>query len=395
MKPLSMLAALALATVARAALGAISINVTPALPQYGQSVAVGVATAPAPLYLPATRYTRSGSTFTIDYEFLATQFGPLGPTIGMPQFSLGELAPGNYTLVARLIDIDHPGVPAQITTMNVAVVPPQDWGVYLVPSQPRANDAVEVVVRSAAYFDPSTLEATVSGNVVRVDFAYRPTAPVGGAVPPGMTSFASVKVGRLPPGAYRAEGWGHPDTGGDPQRYFTRDFSVGTEATVVEFYQEQLDHYFMSVSGSEIDLLDAGGQGGWKRTGQSFHGWLEQQDAPPGAHPVCRFYAAGANSHFYTGDDAECAWLKSLEQSQRADANARGERFLGWAYEGVAFWALVPQNGQCPPGTDPVWRAFNDRVAEDDMNHRFMVDSRQRAAMQGWTDEGAAFCSPH
>lgn len=395
MKPLSMLAALALAAFARGALAAVSIDVSPALPQYGQNVTIEVAQAPAPLYLPATRYTRSGSTITIDYEFLGNQFGPFGPDFGVPQLSLGELAPGNYTVVARMIDIDRPSAPAETSTMNVAVVPPPDWGVYLVPSQPKANDALEVVVHSAAYFDPSTLRATLSGNVVRVDFAYRATAPVGGAIPPGMTSFASVKVGRLPPGAYRAEGWGHPDTGGDPQRYFTRDFNVGTEATVVEFYQDILDHYFMSASGDEIDQLDAGGQGGWKRTGQSFHGWLKQQDAPPGAHAVCRFYAAGANSHFYTGDGAECAWLKALEQSQRADADARGQRFLGWGYEGIAFWALLPQDGQCPAGTDPVWRAFNDRVAEDDMNHRFMADARQRAAMEGWTDEGVAFCSPH
>ena len=395
MKPISMLVAFGLASLARGALAAISINVSPTLPQYGQDVAIAVATAPAPLYLPATRYARSGSTITIDYEFLASQFGPFGPGFGLPQVSLGELAPGNYTVVARLIDIDHPGTAAETSTMNVAVVPPKDWGVYLVPSQPRANDEVEVVVRSAAYFDPSTLRATISGNVVRVDFAYRATAPVGGAIPPGMTSFASVKVGRLPPGSYSAEGWGRPDSGGDPQRYFTRDFAVGAQATVVEFYQEDLDHYFMSASGDEIDQLDAGGQGGWKRTGQSFRGWLKQQDAPAGAHAVCRFYAAGANSHFYTGDDAECAWLKSLEQSQRADAAARGQRFLGWAYEGIAFWALLPQDGQCPAGTDAVWRAFNNRAAENDANHRFMADSRQRAAMEGWLDEGVAFCSPH
>ncbi|HUI99161.1 MAG TPA: hypothetical protein VLY46_02945, partial [Usitatibacter sp.] len=220
------------------------------------------------------------------------------------------------------------------------------------------------------------------------------SAPVGGPVPPGMTSFASVDIGRLAPGAYHAEAWGTPDTGGDAQSYFTLDFQVSAESNVTEYYAVSLDHYFMSASGDEVDLLDAGGEGGWQRTGQSFHAWLHAEDAPAGAQPVCRFYAAGPNSHFYTASADECAGLRSLEQAQRAQAAAIGQPFLGWGYEGIAFYALVPANGQCPSGTSPVWRSYNDRAAEDDSNHRFTVDPLQHLAMQGWVDEGPVFCSP-
>jgi hypothetical protein len=150
----------------------------------------------------------------------------------------------------------------------------------------------------------------------------------------------------------------------------------------------------MTAGPAEIDTLDAGGGGGWKRTGQSFHAWLTQADAPAGAVPVCRFYAAGPNSHFYTADPSECSMLKALEQQQRPDADAHHVPFMGWSFENIAFWAIPATNGTCPAGTDPVWRAFNNRAAENDSNHRFTADSRQRLAMLGWADEGVAFCAP-
>jgi hypothetical protein len=376
--------------VARAA----TVSATPVAPSYGQVVNVDLSNTPWPLYMRATRYTRSGSTFTIDYEFVQDGFGPVRPDFGFPQVALGELPPGNYTVTARLIDIDNPHTAAQTVQANVPVVPPSDYGVYPVPSAPRMSDTVQILVRSAAFFDPRTLHATVTGNAIRVDFQYHATTAGETQGPPGMTMFASVKVGRLAPGGYHVEGWAALDTGGSSALFFTRDFAVDRTSTVTEYYQEDLDHYFVTASGDEVDLLDGGGQGGWKRTGQSFHAWLSRDDAPGNAQPVCRFYAAGPNSHFYTGNADECAYLKALEQSQRADAAASGQRFLGWGFENIAFYALLPVNGQCPSGTTPVYRAYNNRAAQDDSNHRFTIDPLQRAAMtMGWVDEGAAFCS--
>ena len=163
---------------------------------------------------------------------------------------------------------------------------------------------------------------------------------------------------------------------------------------IVEYYSVALDHYFIAAGPEEIATVDAGGRGDWKRTGQRFNAWLRAADAPPSARPVCRFYAAGPNSHFYTGDARECDYLKALEQSQRADANARGQQFKGWQYEGVAFYAVVPDSGTCPGGMAPVFRFYNMRAQENDSNHRFMVEARQKVAMSvSWKDEGVAFCS--
>jgi hypothetical protein len=112
--------------------------------------------------------------------------------------------------------------------------------------------------------------------------------------------------------------------------------------------------------------------------------------------PVCRFYAAGPNSHFYTAVAADCEGLKGLEAAQRADANARGVPFVGWQYEQIAFYTMPAANGQCPGDTYPVYRAYNQRAAQNDSNHRFMADSLTRSSMlvAGWADEGVAFCSP-
>lgn len=227
------------------------------------------------------------------------------------------------------------------------VVPPEKWGLYLIAREPQAFTATDVLLRSAAYFEPGSMRVTQNANVLRVDFDYLGNAPVGSPTPPGTTSFAALRLPSLAPGSHTVEGWGRDKvTGAAAERYFTR--------------------------------------------------WLRMGDGEPSAKAVCRFYAKGANSHFYTGNSGECEYLKALEAQQRADADARGLPFLGWAFENIAFYALVPENGQCPGGTTPVYRSYNNRAAQNDSNHRFTPDSQQRVAMtmSSWADEGVAFCSP-
>jgi len=384
-----------------ASIASIQASATPTIsatstPFYGQPVRIELRNADYPTYLPATRYKRSGSTIVIDYEYVTDSFGPRSPDFGNMPLSLGELAPGNYTVQARLFDINKPKSSPQTISTNVPVIPPDAYGLYLIPMEPQAYSPAEVMVKSAVYFDPASMRATLSGNVIRVDFDYYGDAPVGSTAPAGATSFASITMPSLQPGSYKVEGWGRAKSGGDPGRYFTRDFTVASSVPVVEFYSEGLDHYFLAATAEEINLLDRGAQGDWKRTGQSFKAWARQSDASPFAKPVCRFYAKGPNSHFFTGDEKECQYLKALEQQQRADALAQGKAFLGWQYEGIAFYAILPQGGGCPGSTSAIYRSYNDRAAQGDSNHRFTIDAALRSAMAvGWIDEGAAFCSPY
>lgn len=390
-------ATLALAVAANAWCAQPSIMATPTIPAYGQAFQVQLANNPWPYLLTTVRYWVSGSVINVDYEYTAQAFSPMPINIGDVPISFGEMAPGNYTVNARLYNLDDPSLAPQTLTTSIPVLPPSDWGVYSVPGAPGAFEPWRALVRSAVYYDPATLRASVSGGVIRVDFDYYADAPLASPAPAGATSYASVPVSGLAPGTYALEGWGRPKTGGDSVRYFVRTLSIGATSPVIEFYNEGLDHYFMSAGPGEVAAVDGDAAHAWKRTGQRWNAYLRASDAPPNANPVCRFYGIGPQSHFYTGNPDECAYLKSLEQAQRAAAASVNQPFTGWQYEGIAFYAIVPDKatGQCPGGTSPVYRAYN-RNAGTGSNHRFTTDSWLDAAMLlTWGDEGVAFCSPH
>ena len=158
---------------------------------------------------------------------------------------------------------------------------------------------------------------------------------------------------------------------------------------VVEYYRADLDHYFITASPAEINFVDTFLRGIFQRTGLHFYAYLGTFLAPPGVRPVCRFYASAdvlINSHYYTADQQECLFVQS--------------RWPGiWNLEqGDAFYIQVPDfAGNCPAGTLPVYRFFNNRR---DANHRYTVDLSVRRAMinRAWAPEGngpngVVFCS--
>jgi len=174
--------------------------------------------------------------------------------------------------------------------------------------------------------------------------------------------------------------------------------SFGASAAVpdteaVEFYNAITNHYFVTATSSEAQVLDSGGAGpGWLRTGRSFPAWLDKSAAAADAQPVCRFYSSGANSHFYTAGADECAALREIENSQRA----RGGNFVGWQFEGTAFFVQAPTGGQCPAGTVAIKRAYNNGfVTGEGSNHRFLDDNELQQVMQdqSWIAEGTVMCS--
>lgn len=390
------LAAAAVLACAACVAHAARVVPTPAVPAFGQAVSVELRELSVPVYIPATRYTRAGFNIVVEYEQAPSDFGPWRPDFGQPPaLWLGELPPGEYNVEARLFRMDT-GALTQTLSQKIAVPPPERWGIYTLPQSPDAFTPLHAVVKSAVYIDPASMRASLSGNVVRVDFDYDSNGFAIGTTSPNGAAFGSVAVPALAPGHYVLEGWGRDKSRGVVERYFTTHFAVASAIPVVEYYSPETDHYFMTASSGEQALVDAGGRGAWKRTGGTFKGWARAADAPPSAKPVCRFYAHGPRSHFYTADPGECDFLKALEVRQRAEAQARGEPFLGWAFEHIAFYALLPENGQCAAGMRPVHRAYNDRAAQNDPNHRFTTDALQRFAMSmsSWIDEGTAFCSP-
>jgi predicted dienelactone hydrolase len=158
------------------------------------------------------------------------------------------------------------------------------------------------------------------------------------------------------------------------------------EAPAREFYNVDLDHYFMAAWQGEVDIILAGGAGpGWILTGESFKVFRQMPpDTITNVNPVCRFYgvpAGGPNSHFFTASPGECEFVKSAG---------------GWFYEGIGFNVFPQQSdGRCPAGMLGVRRAYNDRFRNNDSNHRFSTSDSTMKEMsrRGWIVEGTAWCS--
>ncbi len=152
-------------------------------------------------------------------------------------------------------------------------------------------------------------------------------------------------------------------------------------ATVVEFYNPDLDNYFITSDPGEQGFVDGGTVGLWQRTGNTF--------PTGGVNQACRFYgsAHGPNSHFYTADAGECAYLVSIYHP--------GEK--SWKFESNDFKTTVPFDGKCPTNTFPVYRAYNNGNAKGkDSNHRITnnLAAIQEVVNRGWTNEGVVMCSP-
>lgn len=161
--------------------------------------------------------------------------------------------------------------------------------------------------------------------------------------------------------------------------------TFAAEIDVIEFHNTVLNHYFIT-NPTEAAWIEAGNAGpGWVRTGLTFKA---SDSSAPGFVATCRFYTQGANSHFYAAAGSECDYLKSLNPG-----NALGPDV--WTYEGFAFHVQTPVGGQCPTGTQPVYRMYNNRAAQRDSNHRFSTQAAVSSEMtaRGWTVEGVAMCA--
>ncbi|HTS21823.1 MAG TPA: S8 family peptidase [Casimicrobiaceae bacterium] len=158
---------------------------------------------------------------------------------------------------------------------------------------------------------------------------------------------------------------------------------------VIEYYRSDKDHYFMSANAAEVAFVDSALGSIFQRTGELFYAWPDPSLAPPGAVPVCRFYAASPliDSHYYTASPSECQFILT--------------HYPGiWTLElPAAFWVLPPDvTGACPSGTLPVYRFFDNR---QDANQRHTIDLSVRREMlnRAWVPQGTPpndviFCTP-
>ena len=163
-------------------------------------------------------------------------------------------------------------------------------------------------------------------------------------------------------------------------------------ATVFDFRNAGLDHYFRTANAGEAGGIDAGAAGpGWQRTGDDFLAFSGAATGS-GAAGVCRFYgsvAPGPNSHFYTAEPAECDGLKLLQ-------DATPPTQPRWNFEEIAFSVLLPVDGVCPPQAPvPVYRLYNNGFARNDSNHRYTtrISVYHQQSALGWSREGPVMCA--
>lgn len=149
---------------------------------------------------------------------------------------------------------------------------------------------------------------------------------------------------------------------------------------VIEFYNDHLDHYFVTANPNEIANLENEGYSEWVRTGQTFDAYAVGSSGRTGRRPVCRAYGqpqARLDSHFFSASVDEC--FATLAEFNGA-----------WTLEASEVFAMdLPDasTGACPDNGVPIYRTWNRRV---DSNHRYTtsIGIRDQMIARGHVAEG-------
>jgi len=166
----------------------------------------------------------------------------------------------------------------------------------------------------------------------------------------------------------------------------TTDFVVVAttyERTLIEFYNAQLDHYFMTADSYEQYVLDSGIIPGWARTSHQYAATFDPSTPSPALAPVCRFYGlpqAGINSHFFSAIRSDCQIVIDTWPN-------------AWELETWNAFDAVPlqPDGNCPGPLVQFTRMYNNKP---DANHRYLTRRIEIDAMKalGWIEEGPVWC---
>ena len=125
---------------------------------------------------------------------------------------------------------------------------------------------------------------------------------------------------------------------------------------LTEYLNTITKHYFLSSTDEENEIIDRGDAGpGWVRTGEASSTHLPT-DAMREIARASIVSRPSPNSHFYTGNPAECGMVRKPG--------------TGWLLEGVVSPRLPREDGMCAPSLRPVWRLYNNGAARNDLNHR-------------------------
>jgi hypothetical protein len=278
-------------------------------------------------------------------------------------------------------------LPSVAQAIIVCSFPPS---LELTPGAPLPTEDVKLTVFDSYLVlggsqTPRDVVVSRNGSIIAVHATLNIPMPSDG--PP-----FTVDLGVLPEGRYtveyRSDPPSLPGTGPTPpvtgcpahEKSLSFSVSVSGVVTVVEYYNAELDHYFITSAIDEIGKLDSGAIRGWVKTGESFRAYAAAS-MPSTANPVCRLYAppsVGVDSHFFSDDRNECEAVKKRWPDV-------------WFEESPNVFGTIQTFGQCGNAADQpyqqVHRLYNNRP---DANHRYVVSLSVRDQMlaKGWMEEG-------
>ena len=171
---------------------------------------------------------------------------------------------------------------------------------------------------------------------------------------------------------------------------------VSNSVPIVEYYYgvgTNVQPRFLTGSAAVTRQLDSRDETNtFGRTGQVWRAFTDI-NAAPGLAPVCQFFgrltSASTVSHFFTANAQECATLRALW----GDSGGAGGAEFGLKYEGVAFYAVVPDTQQRCPSAFPI-RVTRYFVPGASPYHVYQLDGgRDGRSFGNAVNDGVAFCT--
>lgn len=160
--------------------------------------------------------------------------------------------------------------------------------------------------------------------------------------------------------------------------------ALASNVTVVEYYNRDLDAYFMTGRTNEQSAVE--GVASFQRTGGSFAATSAATETA-GLTPICRYYISIASphtsSHFYGPRDTDCVLIGNAKPA-------------GFSYDGLDFAVTLPVSGTCPAiAPFAIYRSFRAAAGGKTSNHRFSTSLGRYNEMtaKGWSPEGIVFCA--
>ncbi len=288
-----------------------------------------------------------------------------------------------------------PGTPLQITAGLTSV--PIDATTDLVAEAGTQLVIIDFQAPQNAPFGQYTLTFQFSGTATSIKLLFAGKVGVGVAeekagppyylpIYPCVTSFANVPAIPIPLVSLTQLLPIIATTQGCVGKIYDLTGGLAATVNVVEYYNANLDHYFITWLPAEQANLDAGNTPTrWNRTGKTFKAYTTAQAS---TSDICRYYIppGKGDSHFFGRGTVEC--------------NATGANNPTFILEDPKFmYMFLPTLGVCPAGTTNVHRVFSNRL---DANHRYMTEPAVRDQMvaTGWLAEGdgpnlVVMCAPN